>query len=52
MRAAGIPLLKRCLIRAGVFFNIGWYIRQWQRRIIEIDLDRFYEKGFWDGAPD
>ena len=48
MKAANTPFLKRCLVRGGVFFNIGWIIKKLKGNILALDLDRFYDKSFWD----
>ena len=48
MRAANIPLFKRCIVRGGVFFNIGWMITKLKGTVLKLDLDRFYDKSFWD----
>ncbi len=48
MKAAGIPLLKRIIVRIGVFFNIGWFIIKFKKSQFILDLDNFYEQSFWD----
>lgn len=48
MKAANIPLISRCLIRGGVFFNIGWLIDLWTNKVFELDLNRVYEEEYWN----
>lgn len=47
MRAAGVPLLNRILIRIGVLFNIGWVIDILTHKVFELKLDKVYEEAYW-----
>jgi hypothetical protein len=48
MRAAGVPFIKRWIVRLGTIFNIGWFIKQCKKANISIDFDKLYNKDFWD----
>lgn len=48
MKAAKVPFFKRWIVRIGVAFNIGWFIKKWKKLEVPIDLDRIYDKDFWD----
>lgn len=47
MEAAGEPWLSRALVRAGVAFNIGWYIDSWTGKVFDLDLSRIYDEKYW-----
>ena len=46
--ATNIPTVSRITLRLGVIFNIGWFIIKWQKRFMDIDLDRFYDLDYWE----
>lgn len=48
MKASGVTLIRRVIIRLGVCLNLNWYIMKWLKRIINVDLDKFYDSDYWD----
>ena len=48
MKAAGVPLFNRILVRLGVCFNIGWYIDLLLGKVFELELDKVYSEEYWD----
>lgn len=47
MKAAGSAKRDRYVTRAGVCFNIGWFIDKWQGKVFDIELDKIYTEEFW-----
>ena len=43
-----IPWINRIILRIGVIFNIGWYWAALTKRFIDFDLNRFYDKDYWE----
>lgn len=48
LKAAGVRIPQRWLIRFGVCFNVGFYLNQLLGRTRDVDLNRFYDADFWD----
>lgn len=48
MKAADVPKASRLIIRAGVAFNVGWYIDKWTHKTFDLDLNRIYDRTYWD----
>ena len=46
--ATNTPWINKVIIRLGTIFNIGWYWLSITKHFVNLDLDRFYDKEYWE----
>lgn len=47
MEAAGVPFGSRAIVRAGVAFNINWFLYLLNGKVFDLEIDRIYDENYW-----
>ena len=48
MKNTQVPFIDRFKVRLGVCANLNWYLTDWTKRVLQVDLDNFYNEDYWD----